>query len=99
MSVQEHVSATVTVGSRVGLHARPAALVARAVAALEASVSIAKGEAGPVNAASPLLIITLGAKCGDEVTVHAEGPGAAEALQQIVDLIAQDLDAEDGDGG
>jgi phosphocarrier protein HPr len=101
MSTQEDtvLSAPVKVGSRVGLHARPAALVARAVAELDATIRIAKGDVGPIDAASPLLLITLGAACGDEVVVHAEGPGAAEALRQVVELIARDLDDEEEDGG
>jgi phosphocarrier protein len=92
------VSAPVTVGSRVGLHARPAALVAQAVGKLDATVKISKGDKGPVTAASPLMIISLGARCGDEVVVHAEGPAAEEALRTIVDLVAQDLDEEAPDG-
>jgi phosphocarrier protein len=96
---QTALSASAIVGSSIGLHARPAAIVAKAVGALGATVSIAKGEKGPVSAASPLMIITLGARCGDEVVVTADGPGAARALEEITALIASDLDAEEeGDG-
>jgi phosphocarrier protein HPr len=88
------LTATVVVGSAVGLHARPAALIAKRVKALEATVTIAHGDRGPVVANSPLRIITLAAKQGDEVVVHAEGPGAEAALAEIVSLIERDLDAD-----
>jgi phosphocarrier protein len=87
----------VTVGSRIGLHARPAALIARCVGGLDATVRLARPGADPVNAASPLMIVSLGAKCGDEVVIEADGPQAAEALEQVRDLVAHDLDAGDGD--
>ena len=97
MSTREDQGAatTVVVGSRVGLHARPAAIVARAVGSLDATVRLSKDGAAPVDASSPLFIMTLGAKQGDEVLVQAEGPGAADAVQRIAALIAQDLDADD----
>jgi phosphocarrier protein HPr len=90
--------AEVKVGSRVGLHARPAALVSRSAAEFQAAVRIAKGEAGPVDARSALLVISLGAECGDVVTIEAEGPDAAEALERVGALVERDLDAEDEDG-
>jgi phosphotransferase system HPr (HPr) family protein len=87
------LSRSVVVGSKVGLHARPAALIAKAVKALDATVSLQKGEK-TVVANSPLRIISLGAACGDEVTVLAEGPGAEAALAEIAALVEQDLDAD-----
>ena len=87
-----------TVGSRVGLHARPAALIAKAVAPLDATVTLAKAGGSPVSAASPLMIVSLGATCGEEVLIAAEGPQAERALADVRDLVERDLDATDGDG-
>jgi phosphocarrier protein HPr len=84
------------VGSRVGLHARPAALIAKAVAALDATVTLAKPGGAPVSAASPLMIVSLGATCGDEVLITADGPQAEQALADVRDLVERDLDANDG---
>ena len=84
----------VTVGSRVGLHARPAALIAQKAAALEATVKIGVDGKRSVDACSPLLLMTLGASQGDEVVIEAEGPGASEALEEIAALVEADLDAE-----
>ncbi|GGM70185.1 hypothetical protein GCM10012275_45740 [Longimycelium tulufanense] len=83
----------VVVASKVGLHARPAAVLAKTAAEQPVSVTIAKDGGQPVEAASVLGLMTLGAGHGDEVVLTAEGEGAEEALAAIADLIAKDLDA------
>ena len=81
---------TVTVGSAVGLHARPAAIISEKVAELGAEITLAVPGGEPVDAASSLLIMTLGAANGDKVEVT----GAAQAaVDTVADLVAQDLDA------
>lgn len=82
------------VGSRVGLHARPVAIISEKAASLEATVKIGCGGRGPVDARSPLLLMTLGAEHGDEVVIEVEGPGASEALADMVALVEADLDEE-----
>ncbi len=84
---------TVTIGSKVGLHARPAKLFTQAAAASGVQVRIAKGDGPAVDAASILRVMTLAAGYGDEVTISAEGEGADEALDRLADLLATDLDA------
>jgi phosphocarrier protein len=81
---------TVAVGSAVGLHARPATLIAEAAADLDAEVTLAVPGDEPVDASSALLIMTLGSKQGDLVEVASDDPAA---LQTIADLVARDLDA------
>ncbi len=81
---------TVTVGSAVGLHARPAAIISEKVDELGAEITIAVPGGEPVDAASSLLIMTLGAANGDKVEVT--GPDQA-AVDTIAALVAQDLDA------
>lgn len=80
----------VTVGSKVGLHARPAAKVAEA--AEEAGVDILLTFGEEADAASILEIMSLGAMNGDEVTVSGEDE---VAVNTIADLIASDLDGEE----
>ena len=84
-------SQTVAVGSRIGLHARPAALIAEAVGKSGVPVTLATPGGMPVDAGSPLMIMTLGAKQGAEVIVTSDDQGV---LDQIAGLVAQDLDAE-----
>jgi len=84
----------VTIGSKVGLHARPASLFAKAVKEVGVPVQIAKDGKPPVNAASLLSLLTLGAEFGDEVTLYAEGEGADAALDELAAMLGRDLDAE-----
>ncbi|UPK76845.1 HPr family phosphocarrier protein [Nocardioidaceae bacterium SCSIO 66511] len=82
---------TVHVGSSVGLHARPAAVIADAAGSQAATVTIANPGGTPVDAASSLLIMTLGAKFGDVVEVSSDDQAAVDA---IAALIERDLDAD-----
>lgn len=84
-------STSVVVGSAVGLHARPAALIARAASAASSPVTIAMPQGNPVDAGSALLIMTLGAKLGDTVVVESDDESL---VKQIASLVEQDLDAE-----
>ena len=78
------------VGSSVGLHARPASIVAEAAAEFDDEVLLSvDGEEG-VDASSVMLIMTLGAEKGAEVTVESDN---AEAVEKIAALIETDLDA------
>jgi phosphocarrier protein len=82
----------VTVGSKVGLHARPAALLAKAAAAQPVAITIRKGDGKPVAAGSVLNLMTLGAMHGDEVVLTADGEGADTALDEIAAIVAADHD-------
>lgn len=83
-------SKTVTVGSAVGLHARPAATIAEAAAATGVPVTLAVAGGEPVDAGSALLIMTLGAQKGAEVTVTSDD---ADAVETVAALVEADLDA------
>lgn len=82
----------VTVGSRVGLHARPAAVFVRAVAKQPIPVTIAKGNGNPVPASSLLSVLGLAVMHGDAVTLQAEGEGASKLLDELATMLAQELD-------
>ena len=82
------------VGSKVGLHARPAALFVPAVSRQPVKVTIAKPGAKAVAANSILAVLALDARGGDEVVLAAEGEGADAALDELASLIARDLDSE-----
>jgi phosphocarrier protein HPr len=84
----------VTIGSRSGLHARPAALFVAAATAMAVPVTIAKGEGPARNARSILGVLSLGAVKGDEVTLSADGEGAQECVDELAELLASDLDDE-----
>ncbi|HEV7651899.1 MAG TPA: HPr family phosphocarrier protein [Actinophytocola sp.] len=87
----------VVVGSRIGLHGRPAAIVARTAAAQPVTIRIAMGDKPPVDASSIIAVLALGAHGGDTVTISAEGDGAEAALDALAEVLAKDLDAETAD--
>ncbi|WP_295627056.1 HPr family phosphocarrier protein [uncultured Corynebacterium sp.] len=88
-------STTVAVGSSVGLHARPATLIADAASQFEDEILIelvdGEDDDEPADAASSLMIMALGAECGDSVIVSSVN---AEAVDAIAALVARDLDAD-----
>jgi phosphoenolpyruvate---glycerone phosphotransferase subunit DhaM len=77
--------------NEIGLHARPAALLARTLAGVDASVTVRFGERS-ADAASVLALMSLGARGGDEIEVSAVGPRAEEALGRVAELVARDFD-------
>lgn len=86
---------TVSIASRVGLHARPAALFTQAAAKVAVPVTLGRPGETPVDARSILLVLTLGLGHGDEVVLSAEGEGADAALDELAALLERDLDAEE----
>jgi phosphocarrier protein len=86
------VSRTIRIGSSNGLHARPAKLFAQAVKDAGIPVTVAKGAGAPVNAASILGVISLGAEKGDYVTLTAEGDTAEAVLDDLAELLTTDHD-------
>jgi phosphocarrier protein len=85
------IDRTATVAAASGLHARPAALFARAAAESPVPVTISVAGKDPVAAASLLQLMTLGVACGDIVTLHADD-GADAVLDRLVGLLESDLD-------
>ncbi|MFZ4373421.1 MAG: HPr family phosphocarrier protein [Mycobacterium sp.] len=83
-------SKTVTVGSAVGLHARPAAVISEAVVNAGIPVTLSLDGGDPVDAGSALMIMTLGAVKGSQITVTADDD---TVLAQVAELVEQDLDA------
>lgn len=76
--------------NEVGLHARPAALLARSVAELDAKVVVRLGEQ-QADGASVLALLGLAARQGDRLVVTAQGPQAEEALTRIRHLAAENF--------
>ena len=87
-------SRTATIASAVGLHARPATLFTKRVTASGIPVSIGKEGGRTVNAASMLAVMALGAKCGQEVVLTADGDGAEDILDDLVAFLETDHDAK-----
>ena len=85
----------VVVGSKVGLHARPAALFVQAAAKQPVKVTIAKDGREPVDARSILAVLALDVRGGEEVVLAApDGDAADAALDELATVVATDHDAK-----
>ncbi|SBU92627.1 Phosphocarrier protein HPr [Streptomyces sp. Ncost-T6T-1] len=84
---------TVVIGSRSGLHARPASLFVKAAARQPVKVTIAREGRDPVDARSMLAVLALAAPYGEAVVLSAKGDGARTAVEELAELLAQDLDS------
>lgn len=74
---------TFTVRDELGIHARPAGLLAKLAKSLAPSVvTITKGDK-TVKASQLMKLMALAVKKGDEVTVAAEGENEAEAIAAL----------------
>ncbi|MEV5960169.1 HPr family phosphocarrier protein [Kribbella sp. NPDC051952] len=87
----------VAVGNEHGLHARPAARLVGLVNGFDATVTITDLDTGrgPVDAGSLSMVATLNAQQGHRLRVGASGPQAAEVLEAVSKLAAENFgDAE-----
>ena len=76
---------TYTISDPVGIHARPAGLLAKAAKALDTTVTITKGEKSAA-ATKLMALMGMGVKTGETVTVTIEGGNEeanAAAMEQF----------------
>ena len=69
----------------VGIHARPAGLLVKEAKKYESTVTIVKGDR-KADARQLMMLMSLGVKCGEAITVEAEGPdedAAAAGLEKF----------------
>jgi phosphocarrier protein FPr/phosphocarrier protein len=74
----------IVVSLRQGLHARPAALLARRAKAFGAQISLA-ARGRVADARSVVAIMALGVRHGDELTLRSEGHEASQALDAMIE--------------
>ncbi|WP_055549789.1 HPr family phosphocarrier protein [Streptomyces sp. NBRC 110028] len=82
----------VNIGWAEGLHARPASIFVRAATAAGVPITITKAGGAPVNAASMLAVLGLGAQGGDEVVLASEAEDVEAALDRLAKLVAEGLE-------
>ena len=76
--------------NKLGLHARPAALLVQTANRFKCEVEIQKGRQ-KVNGKSIMGIMTLAAGAGTAITVRTSGDDATEAMDQIGKLITDNF--------
>jgi len=81
------------INNKLGLHARPAALLAQTVSKFESMVSIIK-DGQEVDGDSILGIMMLAAEFGSEITITVNGKDEKEAMKNIEKLFARKFDEE-----
>ncbi|GIW01049.1 phosphoenolpyruvate--protein phosphotransferase [Roseiflexus sp.] len=93
----EVLHAQLTVTNRLGLHARPAALLVQTAGRFCADVRLARvgQETRQVNAKSFNAVASLGIRQHEVITVSARGPDAAEALAALQQLAADQFGEAD----
>ena len=90
LAADEAEETRVRLTNEIGLHARPAALLARTLSEVDAQVTVRLGEAS-ADGRSVLALMALGARKGDELLVSATGAQATEALRTVEDLAARNF--------
>lgn len=78
----------VTISAAEGLHARPAGEFVKLVKGLAPSKVTIGTDVKTVNAASMLSLLSLGLKCGTEVTLTVDGGDEEAALAAVTEFIA-----------
>ena len=78
----EKNSIKVQVENEYGLHARPAAMIVRALTGLECEV-ILYARSEEANCRNILDIMSLAITCGEELSIQAQGPDSENALSSI----------------
>jgi phosphocarrier protein FPr len=87
-----------TIGNRLGLHARPAAQFVSTAARFDTPITVRNvtKTTGPVNAKSINQVATLGARQGHQIAVSATGPQAEAALAALTALVEANFGENEG---
>ena len=83
---QEPIERTFVIGTKLGLHARPAAVLVQTANRFDASLEIQKEDL-KIDGKSIMGIMTLAAEMGSSITVRATGKDAAAAMEALAKLI------------
>ena len=97
---QDGLVATFTIINPHGLHARPSAMLVKAVKEFSSQIWVANldGDGKPVNAKSLMKLVSLGVRQGHRLHFTAKGDDAEIALQSIGQAIADGLGEGEGAG-
>lgn len=74
----------------VGIHARPAGALVALVKKFNSSILIGKNDKN-VDATRLFSIMSLGVKCGDEITIEASGDDEKQAIEEIKSFLENNL--------
>ena len=84
------VSFNYVIQDEIGIHARPAGMLAKEAKAFESKITLAaKGKEADVTRL--MAVMGMGIKCGDEVTVSAEGADEEKAIEALKQFFEANL--------
>jgi len=78
---------TVTVSNKLGMHARPAMLLAEVAGKFSSSITVSHDAHDPVDAKSIMQLMLLAATKGTNLHITADGDDANKAVQELESLI------------
>ena len=79
-------SRTIEITNRRGLHARASAKFVNVTSGLSAKVEVEK-DGNRVVGTSIMGLMMLGAAMGDTITIHCEGDGCDQAMEELIALV------------
>ena len=79
-----------TIKDELGIHARPAGMLAKTAKGFERVIMIEK-DGKSVNAQKLMMLMGLGVKCGDTVKVTVEGADEEAAAKAMEEFLAKNL--------
>ena len=79
-----------TIKDEVGIHARPAGMLCKEAKKFESEITVSKNGKS-VNAEKLMMLMGLGVKCGDTVTVTVSGSDEDAAAKAMEDFFAANL--------
>ncbi|HEY9032951.1 MAG TPA: HPr family phosphocarrier protein [Pseudomonadales bacterium] len=82
---------TLTICNKLGLHARAAARLSKLAEQFSADIRIEK-DGHSINAKSIMQVMMLAAGKGSDITIHADGSDAEDALAALANLVNNRFD-------
>ena len=79
-----------TIKDEIGIHARPAGLLAKKAKEFESEITVEK-DGKRVVATKLMALMGMGVKCGDTVTVTAEGSDEDKAIKEMEEFFSKNL--------
>ena len=83
-------SFTYTIRDQLGIHARPAGMLAKTAKALDSEITVTKGEK-TVGATKIMALMGMGVKSGDTITVTVKGGDEDYALEEMRNFLEKNL--------
>ena len=75
-----------TLTNRLGIHARPAAAIAKTASRFQSAITL-HGNGKTIDAKSIIMVMSMGAKHGHELTIKADGQDEGECIQALRELV------------